>query len=45
MTAIQAPAQFLTEDIQVAEEDVNRRAQFMGEIGERFQMYSLFPIV
>jgi hypothetical protein len=45
MTATQTLAQFLTEDVQVAKEDVNRRAEFMGKIGERFQMYSLFPIV
>jgi hypothetical protein len=44
MTAAQTLAEFLTENVQVAEQDVNRRAEFMGEIGERFQMYSLFPI-
>ena len=45
MTAAQSLAQFLTEDVQVSEQDVNRRAQFMGKVRERFQMYSLFPIV
>jgi hypothetical protein len=44
MTATQTLAEFLTEDFQVAKEDVNRRAEFMGKIGKRFQMYSLFPI-
>jgi hypothetical protein len=45
MTATQTLAEFLTEDVEVAEEDVNRRAEFMGEVGERFQMYPLFPVV
>jgi hypothetical protein len=45
MTAVQLLAELVAKDVQVAEQGLNRRAQFMGQVGQRFQMYSLFPIV
>src|SRR5260370_36113888 len=43
MTPTQTLAQLVPEDVQVAEQGLHRRAQFMGQVGQRLEMYFMLP--